>query len=80
MMNAVRLNELIRDNGMTGNKLAKAVGVSPQYISLIRKGRRNNPSSVVLQRIAKALNTTIDELVRDNNENKATKGAKRAEY
>jgi transcriptional regulator with XRE-family HTH domain len=50
-------------NGLTQEKLAEEVGISPQYLSRIENG--NYPKSVslsTLMRIAEKLNVTISTL------------------
>lgn len=50
---------------LTQDELAKEVGVSQAYICALEKGQKNNPSVRVLINIAKALDTTLDELAAD---------------
>ena len=50
---------------LTQDELAKEVGVSQAYSCALEKGQKNNPSVRVLISIAKALDTTLDELAAD---------------
>ncbi|MCL1605016.1 helix-turn-helix domain-containing protein [Phascolarctobacterium sp. ET69] len=53
-------------NGLTQEKLAEEVGISPQYLSRIENG--NYPKSVslsTLMRIAEKLNVSISKLLED---------------
>lgn len=47
---------------ITAAELAKLAGIKQPYLTQIEKGKRS-PSLDVLQRIAKALNTTVSELL-----------------
>ncbi len=52
--------------GKKQKDLAKAVGISPQYLRLLEKGESNNPSREVMLKIAKELDSTVDELFFNN--------------
>lgn len=43
------------------NETARLAGISPSYLSDIEKGNKTNPSMEVLQRIADALDVSIEE-------------------
>ena len=43
--------------------LAELVGVTPAYISMLEKGKRNNPSLDILRKIAKTLGTSVDDIL-----------------
>jgi transcriptional regulator with XRE-family HTH domain len=43
--------------------LAERVGVEPSYLSLLESGKRQNPSSKLLDQFAKALGIPLDLLV-----------------
>ncbi len=58
----LRLEELIKANGITQKELAARSGVTEAAMSHYVKGDRM-PRSVVLSRIATALNTTSDYLM-----------------
>ena len=58
-----RLRQRREAAGWTQARLAKAVGVTDAYISMIERGVKRNPSLLVLTRIAKRLDTALDELL-----------------
>ena len=47
----------------TINELARRVGVTPQYISDIERGKAKNPSIALLRRIGKELDISISQLI-----------------
>jgi transcriptional regulator with XRE-family HTH domain len=49
--------------GLTQTQLAKRAKLPQSYIACLERGTRTNPSLAVLRRLAKALGTTIEELV-----------------
>jgi len=49
--------------GLSQMALAKRVGVSDAYITQLETRERSNPSLAVLKKLAKALKTTVGELV-----------------
>ena len=49
--------------GFTQEELAEKVGLSRAYVGYIEQGR-NTPSLEVLQKIAKALNTSMSEMLK----------------
>ncbi|HHW32481.1 MAG TPA: helix-turn-helix transcriptional regulator [Clostridiaceae bacterium] len=57
--NIARLRKL---NNITSTELSNIVGIKQPYLSQIENGKRS-PSLDVLQSIAKALNTTVSELL-----------------
>lgn len=57
----IRLARVKKD--MAINELAKKVGVTPQYISDIERGRAKNPSIKLLKKIAEELEVTISQLI-----------------
>ncbi len=50
--------------GVTQRDLARALGVSVAYVSLIERGRRNPPYTTVVE-LARALSTTVARLSDD---------------
>lgn len=42
--------------------LAKAVGITPQYLAALENGREYNPSKQVMDKLAEALNCSLEEL------------------
>lgn len=57
--NIAKLRKL---NNITSTELSNIVGIKQPYLSQIENGKRS-PSLDVLQGIAKALNTTVSELL-----------------
>jgi len=50
--------------GLSGRALAKYAGVSSGYISQVENGKRNVPTSKILQKLAKPLKVSIGEIYR----------------
>lgn len=48
---------------ITQIQLAKMCGLTNDYISKLELGKRENPSSDVISKIAEALNCSVDELI-----------------
>jgi len=46
------------------NELARKANMSASYISAIERGKKNNPSFETIDKIAKALNVSINELLK----------------
>ena len=61
MLFRMRIKELIARYDLTQDNLAKKVGVRRETILYVEKGTYN-PSLLLSHKIAKALNTTIDDL------------------
>lgn len=57
-----KITQYRKKQKMTIKELAEKVGISAGYLCHLEKGTRQNPSTKVMQNIAKALNTTIAEL------------------
>jgi transcriptional regulator with XRE-family HTH domain len=57
------LKALREDRGWTMAKLAKEAGVTDAYIAQLETGKRNNPSLVILKRLARALGVPVTELL-----------------
>ncbi|MBM7842172.1 helix-turn-helix domain-containing protein [Herpetosiphon giganteus] len=51
-----------RDLGISQENLAKQVGISRNYISLIERGAASNVSVIIITNLAKALGTSTSEL------------------
>lgn len=47
----------------TQKELASAVGITQGYLSLLESGDKKNPSITLLQRIAKELGITVNDLI-----------------
>lgn len=67
--NAAALGERIRrrrkELGLTAKALARAAGLSASYLSQLEHGKHAQPSLDVLGALARALETTLDELLVD---------------
>jgi len=58
-----RVKKIRLSKKLSQGKLAKILGVHPTYISGIERGLRN-PSLITLEKIAKALNVKVEELIK----------------
>lgn len=58
----MKLKQFRAKQGLTQVDVAKKVRVTQAYIALLEKGQQN-PTLDVLERLAKALKTTVAELV-----------------
>jgi putative transcriptional regulator len=54
---------LRKQQHMTLLELARRVGVTEAYMSMLESGARKNPSLATLKKLAKALKVTLAELV-----------------
>jgi len=48
--------------GMKSGDFAKELGISREYLRLIENGKAKNPSVELMKKIAKILNSTVQEL------------------
>lgn len=55
--------KLRKQRDMTLLQLAKRVGVTEAYMSMLESGARKNPSLPTLKKLAKALKVTVAELL-----------------
>lgn len=58
------ITEMAKEKNITMYRIAKESNLSISYVWEICKGKRENPSIAVISKIAKVLDTTIDELIR----------------
>ncbi|MDI6602008.1 MAG: helix-turn-helix transcriptional regulator [Thermoanaerobacteraceae bacterium] len=49
-------------NNLTQAELAKKVGITNKYLSQLETGKSKNPSKPLMEKIAKVLNCTVQEL------------------
>ena len=63
----MNLREKRKEKGMTQTDLANAIGMSCQAVHYYENGLRE-PNLSALQGLAKALDCTVDELIRDPEE------------
>ncbi len=57
-----KLKAIRNQKGITLEKLAELTDISVGYLCHLENGTRKNPSIDVMEKIAKALNTTIFEI------------------
>ena len=57
------ITEIAKEKNITMYRIAKESNLSISYVWEICKGKRANPSIAVISKIAKVLDTTIDELI-----------------
>jgi transcriptional regulator with XRE-family HTH domain len=61
----MQLRAIRESQGICLTKLAKSSGIKPSYLSEIERGIKKNPSKDVMERIAKSLGKTMDEVFRE---------------
>lgn len=69
----VQLQIMREKRRLTQKQLSELSGVTQQAISKIETGERKNPQITTLHKIAKVLNCTIDELIREPGKESVTK-------
>lgn len=62
-----RIKDYRQRKGYSITQLAELAGVSKSYLSYIERDLRTNPSLEFLGKVAKPLDTTIEELLIENN-------------
>ena len=66
-MTARRLGKIIKaqrqSKGISQRTLAKRIGVTGAYITMLETGQRKNPSLAILRRIAKILGVPVTDLL-----------------
>jgi len=60
----INIRKLRKKSGLSQEKLARLADVANNTIIKIESGENQNPTLETLQKIAKALNITIDDLVK----------------
>ena len=55
--------------GVGVNQLSRMSGVNASYISALERGEKKNPGMAILQKLANAMNITIDELITEDKNN-----------
>lgn len=63
-MNCKQIRELRLMKEMTLDELSEKSGVSKSYLSVLERGKINNPSLRILIQISNALDVDIDQFVR----------------
>ena len=61
-----RIREIRIEKGMTMAELAYKSDISVGYLCHLEKGRRTNPSIVIMEKLALALDKTVPEIFFDN--------------
>lgn len=57
-----KIRKIRLEQGITLSELAYKSGISVGYLCHLEKGRRTNPSVIIMERIAKVLNKTVSEI------------------
>ncbi len=57
------LKKLREQKGWTQAELATRAGVTPEYVTMLERGARTNPTIETLKRLAKALGVPVAELL-----------------
>lgn len=58
------LNKIAKEKNISMYRIAKDGELSMSYVWDIFKGRKENPSLSILRKLARALNVTIEELIK----------------
>ena len=64
---AVRLNELRREKGLTGEELGEIIGVNKATISRYENGKLESPTLGVLKKLAEYFDISIDYIAGTSN-------------
>ncbi len=57
-----RIREYREAKGMNLEEMAKKAGISTGYLCHLEKGTRQNPSTKIMENIAKTLGSTVTEI------------------
>jgi transcriptional regulator with XRE-family HTH domain len=57
------IRQLRKQRGLTQAEIAKAAKVTKEYITMLERGQRKNPSLPILKRIAAALDVPVGRLL-----------------
>lgn len=71
-----RIREYRKEQGMRLEEMAKKIGISTGYLCHLEKGTRNNPSTQIMEKIAKALEKSVAETFFCGGDNKEIKRIK----
>lgn len=58
------LDEVMKEKSISVRRLSYLSGVSRTYISQLRSGAYENPTIYIVSCLARALNVTVDELIK----------------
>lgn len=61
-----RIDAIRTKKAMSYGDIAKESGLTPTYIHLLAKGKRNNPSLDVMQKISQALGEKVEKVFKIN--------------
>ncbi|MDT2797150.1 helix-turn-helix transcriptional regulator [Enterococcus cecorum] len=61
-----KIEQEIKKQGLTQYKLSKMIGVSPSVLTDLKNGRNKNPSFELMEKIADALNVSMDIFRKDD--------------
>lgn len=64
-MNLNKLKILRKEKGFTLEELSNLTGLSAGYLCHLENGSRNNPSILVMEKLAQALNKSVFEIFFD---------------
>ncbi|MEW8973940.1 MAG: helix-turn-helix transcriptional regulator [Tissierellaceae bacterium] len=67
------LKKIRLENKLGINELSRISGVNASYISAIERGVKNNPSQDILKKLGNALNVSVDEFFKEDEEIKKEK-------
>jgi len=57
---------LLREKmGWSQSFVAESIGCSREYINLLERGKKKNPSSIVIKKLAYLYGTTADDILKD---------------
>lgn len=73
MMIGENLKRIRLENKLGINELSRISGVNASYISAIERGVKNNPSQDILKKLGNALNVSVDEFFKEDEEIKKEK-------
>ena len=61
-----KIEQEIKKQGLTQYKLSKMIGVSPSVLTYLKNGRNKKPSFELMEKIADALNVSMDVFRKDD--------------
>lgn len=64
-----KIEQEIKKQGLTQYKLSKMIGVSPSVLTDLKNGRNKKPSFELIEKIADALNVSMDVFRKDDEDN-----------
>lgn len=61
------IRRIREERNMSQRELAKSIDISHEYLNRIEKGKNNNPSLEILQKLANILNCSVNDLTNEDN-------------